>query len=86
MREDTGRVSPGTELSVAPIVVCRSLNAFLMEFSEGEHHQPIVCCAQHRGSRSICSMERGRKLKTGIVEVREEFDEMMVLSVLRRNC
>lgn len=31
-------------------------------------------------------MERGRKLKTGIVEVREEFDEMMMLSVLRHNC
>jgi len=63
--ERTWYIPPGTELSTAFIVLCHNLKAFLMEFSEGEHCQPMVYYAQHRGMRSICFMEAGQKTEEG---------------------
>lgn len=58
-------MSPGAELSIAFVVLYHHLNAFLMEFSEGEHCQPIVGSALHRGISSTCSAEAGWKIKEG---------------------
>lgn len=54
VQESMWPISAGTELSPAFIVLCSSFNAFLMEFSEGEHRQPSSA-----GMGSVCSVEAG---------------------------
>lgn len=59
-------ISAGTELSPAFIVLCSSFNAFLMEFSEGEHRQPSSA-----GMEVSALWKQGRKLN-GNINVGEE--------------